>query len=296
MRLFRISGLIIFLLSAISFTGYRLYETYSIDVEQPMILVSDEVARISVHDPVDILLEGVTAVDDQDGDVTSSIIIEEISKFHKEGTRTITYAAFDRSGNIARAQRTLAYTDYSSPRFILLEPFYSKVGEYDLILDNLSAIDLIDGDLSSKIKYEAEREDFGESEGVFEVEFQVTNSAGDTSYFTTEVEFRYPSNQTNKKDPIIYLSEYVTYTKVGQKINAHSYIARIKIGDDEYNFVDGVSSSPWKITANQVRVMSHVNYQEPGEYTIDYAYTTEDGHRGTTTLHVIVEEMGEQYG
>lgn len=51
-----------------------------------------------------LLLEGVTAVDDEDGDVTDTLLIEKISDTAK-GDVLVTYAALDRSDNVAKAGR-----------------------------------------------------------------------------------------------------------------------------------------------------------------------------------------------
>ena len=42
----------------------------------------------------------MTAEDERDGDVTDSLVVQEISGFNEDGTRTVTFAAVDRSGNV----------------------------------------------------------------------------------------------------------------------------------------------------------------------------------------------------
>ena len=57
--------------------------------------------------PEAILMQGVTAHDDEDGDVTVSVVIEKIVTDREKGVAMITYGASDASGNVAKATRTL---------------------------------------------------------------------------------------------------------------------------------------------------------------------------------------------
>lgn len=52
------------------------------------------------------LLEGVSAMDDRDGDVTDSLLVEKISGTG-EGTVIVTYAARDGANNVEKVSRTL---------------------------------------------------------------------------------------------------------------------------------------------------------------------------------------------
>lgn len=51
-----------------------------------------------------LLLEGVSAVDDRDGDVSDSLLIEKISST-PNGEVIVTYAAMDSSNNVVKASR-----------------------------------------------------------------------------------------------------------------------------------------------------------------------------------------------
>lgn len=52
------------------------------------------------------LLEGITAYDREDGDVTSSLLIEKISET-ADGKVIVTYAAVDSANNVGEASRIL---------------------------------------------------------------------------------------------------------------------------------------------------------------------------------------------
>ena len=94
------------------FTGYLLWSHNSIDTTGPVITVSEELLEISVKDPEEMLFQGITAHDDRDGDVTSRLLVESIYGITDENITTVTYAAFDRAGNVSKVQRQVRYKDY----------------------------------------------------------------------------------------------------------------------------------------------------------------------------------------
>lgn len=55
------------------------------------------------------LLEGVSAVDDKNGDVTQYVCIDNIIPNPEDGTAAVIYAAYDFSNNVAKARRTVQY-------------------------------------------------------------------------------------------------------------------------------------------------------------------------------------------
>lgn len=71
-------------------------------------VISFEENDIIYSDSIDpaLLLEGVTAYDSQDGDVTDSLTIEKISDT-SDGNVIITYAALDGANNVGKATRVL---------------------------------------------------------------------------------------------------------------------------------------------------------------------------------------------
>lgn len=84
------------------------------DREGPKIQLSTGSMLYHKNDDVSILLEGVTAVDDVDGDVTDSLIVEAIYPSADETKAKIVYAAMDRSNNVTKKQRIVDYTSEDS--------------------------------------------------------------------------------------------------------------------------------------------------------------------------------------
>ena len=83
--------------------------------------------HISVNDPPEALLQGLSAWDATDGDLTDRIMVASISHFLEPGTVNVHYVVFDAHNNSATTTRRVTYTDYKSPRFNLTKtPVYVR--------------------------------------------------------------------------------------------------------------------------------------------------------------------------
>lgn len=78
----------------------------NLDRTAPVISFDDEDRKLVYSESMseEELLEGVSAVDDRDGDVTGSVLIEKISET-ADGNVIVTYAALDSSNNVAKRSR-----------------------------------------------------------------------------------------------------------------------------------------------------------------------------------------------
>lgn len=78
----------------------------SVEQDRTAPVISFEKNDLVYSDGMDesLLLEDVTAADDQDGDVSESLLVEKISITAK-GDVIVTYAAMDSSNNVAKASR-----------------------------------------------------------------------------------------------------------------------------------------------------------------------------------------------
>ncbi|MGI6012355.1 MAG: immunoglobulin-like domain-containing protein [Ruminococcus sp.] len=78
------------------------------DRESPEIVIDESVGiNYQPNMTNEELLEGVTAQDDRDGDVTESLMVESVKVYQEEDYAVITYAAMDGSNNVAKAVREL---------------------------------------------------------------------------------------------------------------------------------------------------------------------------------------------
>ena len=177
-----IAALAALLLATAGFFTYLLREAAAKDDAAPVIVCSSSEIHVSVDASEEELLFGVTAMDAEDGDITSSVVIESISSFVEPGKSIITYAAFDSHNHVATASRTLYYTDYHSPRFRITDSLQFLSGTVINPLLYITAEDCIDGDISNKISMTLlESGDYISAIGVHPVEFRVTNKIGRAS-------------------------------------------------------------------------------------------------------------------
>ena len=135
------------------------------------------------------LLVGVSAYDAEDGDLSTDIIIEKMSNIIKGNRREITYVVCDSDNNVTKVAKEITYTDYKKP---VIKPVSDvpviKERKYADILACFKATDVIDGDISSKIRIDSidtSRDSI--NRGVFPVTLSVTNSCGDIAYLESTV-------------------------------------------------------------------------------------------------------------
>ena len=266
MKRIKIFTLIFFCCSAVAFAGCKLYERVMTDHQAPVISGGEEPLEISVTDTEDKLLEGMTAEDDRDGDVTDSLVVQEISGFDEENQRTVTYAAVDKSGNVGYSSRTITYTDYQAPVFAMSSPLRFPMGTSFNICEGLTASSSLDGDLTSNIKYTLDRTVSNSTTGTYQAEFRVMDSAGKTSYLTTEIEVYDPSEE--RVD--VTLNTYLLYLKVNDPFDPAGYYA----GADREGTLE---------------IQSTVNTAAAGTYYVDYIVS--DGQfSGKSRMVVVVSE------
>ena len=99
-------------------------------------------------------LEGVTARDEEDGDLTTKIQVEGSVNYNVVGTYTVTYTVKDKDNNVTTVTRTVTVVanDTDAPLLTGTSPKAIIVGDTQFNpLDNVSANDAIDGDVTSKI-------------------------------------------------------------------------------------------------------------------------------------------------
>ena len=270
--------LLLVVLCCATFAGYYFWQQHTVDREPPQITMEQDELRLSVTDPADRLLDGVSAVDASDGDVTDSLVVESVRGVVAEQSFTVTYAAFDAVGNVAKATRTVYYKDYTAPRFSLSAPLIFRAGVTPDVFGAVHAQDVFDGDLTRQVKgtlVAGERR--MPEQGEYTVEFRVTNSLGDTAYLTAPVELA--ENWGNGAQ--IVLNEYLVYLKKGAAFIPENYPVELRVG---------AVSIPLNGSADAfVSVESDVNTAVPGTYRVDYTatYGQQTAH---TRLLVVVEE------
>lgn len=266
------------------YRGYRMLDRISTDTTAPQINIPAEPVALSVHDSEALLLKDITAEDNADGDVTASLVIEKMWMTGSEGMVNVRYAAFDQSGNVAKAERQVRYTDYESPRFVLEQPLvYGQNYEYD-VLSAIKAEDMLDGDISHRIRATSLDDKSMLALGVHDVEFRVSNSLGETVKLILPVEVRLAENYQAD----LLLTDYLVYLDVGNRFDARHYLQSFVWNGKAVSLTDGLPANCSLETGGEV------DTQVPGVYSVTYevAYTSDYSRQavtGCSKLIVVVE-------
>nr|WP_275940684.1 immunoglobulin-like domain-containing protein [Neobacillus terrae] len=121
-------------------------------------------------------VDGISAWDNNDGDVTSKIEVTSSVNVNLAGSYSLTYYVSDQAGNTSSAFRTVTVVDQTPP--VISGADSKTIGLYNSFdpLSGISATDNNDGDLTSKITVDGSADP--NSEGTYRVTYSVTDTAG----------------------------------------------------------------------------------------------------------------------
>lgn len=299
LRRTKVFVILFFLISVGVWKGYDIYAGLQADNSQPVITMESESLTVSVKDGDSALLEGVTAEDAGDGDLTDKIFIESRRNFIEKGKFNVTYAVADSDNHVARATREIVYSDYISPQFELSEPLEfaaTKSAQEDVdIAANLSARDVIDGDISNKIRISGEYTMSSHSVGDYPMEFIVMNSLGDTVTLPVTIKI-YDSSVGSL--PKINLKKYLMNVPVGTDVDLDNMVESIEYRGvvferaEDGAFYSGEydrNGEAMTIPAGRLSYSGEVDFSEPGVYEITYTYEdSEEEISKDTRLYLVV--------
>lgn len=274
----RLFAIVMLFLTALSVGGvilYSVHKTMATGGASPEIHFDQDEIEVKTGTGFEELLQGVTATDKEDGDVTDSLMVEGISHFVEKDVVNVTYVAYDSQNHVSRAMRRVHYIDYVSPRFSMSGPmlFLSKnVGD---VMDYIGASDVVDGNIS--VKAHASFDDTTTAlatVGVHDVEISVTNSLGDTSRLLIPVKVveDVPHSES------IPLKTYLVYVEKYSQFDPAYYLANA-------DQAEGYST----MGESSMRIDSKVNTVTAGVYPVDYYLMKNDTISATTRLIVVVE-------
>ena len=273
------------LAAAIALFGAYLVLTHKLkDTTPPVITVAEELLQLSVNDENEILMTGITAMDDRDGDVTASLLVESVYGITDDHVATVTYAAFDRAGNVSKIQRKVHYTDYREPRFefagSLSFPHNSK---FDL-LDYVGANDVMEGDIRRRVRATLVSDTNSIDElGSHMVHLQVTNSLGDTVELDVPVEVYDPEWYLAS----VKLDTYLLYLKKGDVFNPLEHLDKFVVRGVDTDVSRGIPEGI------DCEIGGTVNTAVPGVYRVQYTLTKDlnlTSYTGQAYLIVVVQE------
>lgn len=266
------------------FSAYQIWIHNNLDTTGPVITVEEKMLEISVEDPQEALMRGITAMDDRDGDVTGRMLVESIYGITEDNVTTVTYAAFDRAGNVSKLQRQVRYKDYESPKLELYGSLCFPGGANVDVLEYVGARDVIEDDIRRRVRATLISNTKAINNiGSHVVRFQVTNSLGDTTQADIPVEVYDPEWYT----AYVGLREYLVYLKVGDSFDPESYLKTFQVRGDSIDVSRGVPEDVY------CSIDSTVSTRRPGVYTVDYNLSKNVNlmtFSGKAVLVVIVEE------
>lgn len=275
MRNLRIIVIALFLIVSVAFTAYFTYDRLMVDHTAPQIICDGVPLNVSVFATDDELCAGLTAHDDVDGDITDRIVVRKVSQLVGDNIAQISYAVFDSSSNLCTFNRYVYYTDYHKPRFSISQPLTYNVHSTITLADRLVATDIIDGDITPRIRVDASRLS-NDAEGEYEMPVRVTNSSGDIS--TLDLTILIQNVTTNH--PAIHLDDYLIYVDRDTELtedDLRSYIILVK-----------ETTTGKSISADKVNITSFVKSSTPGSYNVYYTYTNSLNFTYTVILTVVV--------
>lgn len=276
MRNLQITVIAVFLIISVAFCALFAYDRLMLDHEAPMIVCDGQPLYVSVNATDRELCAGLSATDDVDGDITDRIIVRKVSQLVSSNAATVSYVVFDSSSNICTYNRYVFYTDYRMPVFTLTQPLVYNVGSTVMLSDRLTAKDVVDGDISDRIRVDSSNLS-NTTEGMYPLHVTVTNSLGDTSTVDLSVLIQ----NVTSHHPVIHLYEYLIYHPLNEDLDEEelcSYIlmARQSKGGEE-------------VSPDELEILSEVDTSRRGSYNVYYSYTNDQNLTYTVILTVVVE-------
>lgn len=289
MKRLRIIIGVIFVFAGLVFSGYKVKKVLTEDTEAPVISSEQDEITVSVADEEFVLLNGLTAKDNEDGDLTDSIRVSSMSHFISAGKRTVSYVVFDNANLAGTYERTVQYTDYTPPRIHMTKPlrYTSQEIEKEKITKVLTAQDCLDGDITTEIRTFSDTYFYDLNPGAYPITLQVNNSAGDTCSVQVDVVIVDATNPNEAMKYYPMMSDYIIYTQVNVGVDILSRIIGMEQNGREYLYEDDPELK--ESTLGRVIVSSAVDYTTPGVYPVECSYTSNEGVTAVTKAYIVVE-------
>ncbi len=288
----RIAVCVLFVLTTVLFTlSYLRARALSRD-RYPEIFFDTDRITVSLAPTEEELLSGVSASDAEDGDLTGRVIVESISHFITPGVSNVTYTVCDSQNHVTTATRRIVYTDYTPPRFTMSDDLVFSVNEQANPFRCIGATDVIDGNISDRIKITAENGFQSGTAGVYPITVQVTNSKGDVASLQLSVTIE----NTSLYAPRITLKNYLMYITVGDTVDLRDNLRAVESVTE--NAEDDVETEEETAAAmealrERVRIETDFDRNTPGVYQVDYRFTDAFDREAHAVLTIVVEERTE---
>ena len=258
---------------------------FSGNVTQPIVLIKNEIPIINASDKTIQVgekfnpIEGVTATDKEDGNITDKIkVIEDTVNINKVGTYKVVYEVIDSQG--AKVTKTITVNVKSNDK-----PVISGANNVSIIegtkfdpMKGVTAIDTEDGNITKDIKVTGTVDT--NKPGKYELTYTVTDKDGNTTTVKRTVIVNQKESILNDA-PILELKTNDATISSGEKVNLLDFVSKAKDKEDK-----SLNISDVKYTIKNMNGSSKTNISEPGKYEVIYSLTDSQGK--TTTKKLIL--------
>ena len=235
------------------------------DSKGPKITVEQKSITYVNGDDKASLLDGVSAYDAVDGDVTVSLIVKDITVLNSGDTAKVTYAARDNSNNISEAYRIVTYVDSSE--------YYSEPDD-EAMFQEITEGEVTEAEASAEnTEAQATEEPVEDTTQETEEPTEEVKEEPQEEEKPEESEKPQPKATDNKpedKTPKITLKQKSVNINVGQTFNPSDYIKS-------------------KENASSIAIDGAINVMAPGTYPLTFEVTGPDGKTASETLTVVVK-------
>lgn len=246
----------------------------------PEIIAEDKI--INIGEDFD-RLDGITANDKEDGDITSKIkVVEDTVDINTAGKYIITYNVEDSNGavttktiKITVAKRDIDNPDENKLPIINAEDKIINLGDKFDPKTDVTAIDKDGNDITYRIKILANTVDVNKV-GIYIITYEVIDNDGKSTRKTIEVSVVNKDEKPEKNEPPIINASNRTI-KYGSKFDP-------LYGVTAYDKEDGNITS--KIVVDQNLVDTYTR----GKYSVIYSVTDSNGIKATKVINVEVED------
>lgn len=238
-------------------SGFTLITVRGRDHTAPEIIMEKKAIYYNGRD-TSTLFDGVTAVDDRDGDVTDSLIISRIYP-SGEGTGIVTYAAKDSTNNVTMATRGFFYEGYDPNDVTGINNMKSPD-----VMGDAQGTETVEGDTQTP-----EGTADGTPDGAAEGE------SDETAEGTVDYD-RLREENLAAGIPFVKLVQYEAAIERGSDFNVFRYI------EEAVDDADSIST--------MLRVDGAIDTTTAGEYELQiYAIDSDGNHSNIETLKITVE-------
>lgn len=210
--------------------------------------------------PEHVLLEGVSAWDEQDGDVTDRVVIEKVVTDSGKKKAIITYGVADKTGNVKRASRTLEMPAGEGPRL----PTAGEAGNVGAAPSE-----------GESIRAEAEITQEAETEAVQVTETETAQEAAAEGNTLQTAE-----GENGEGRPSITFANRELRVKVGENPDWNSVMEEVQDDKDSREVLLG-----------SLKIQGEYDLQKAGEYYLTLNVTDSDGNVSNDyPMKLIIEE------